>query len=200
MNLLLFETQKGDAFPIGERDSDGNQEVRKNSGRIGQLKKIIHETYRKLFNKLPYHERLCTQLRNSSELRVMHSPGVDPSEAHRRLDHFMKLSISKHTLWTWINGIVAIPGIFLTPIPGPNVFFFYPAARSLGHYLARKGARRTLMLDTIHFQEEPLIDEVQNDLKMDPEKVSAALSELEQRYNLFDLDKLLKRLNKDERE
>ena len=112
----------------------------------------------------------------------------------------MRSCVRKHTRWAWIDAIIAVAGINLFLLPGPNIAFFYPAARSLGHYFARTGARRILALKTLHFQVEPLIDEVQIHLKMNPEDASAVLLELKQRYNLDDLDLLLKTLTQHARE
>ena len=199
MNLLLFETLGGDTHPIGEKDGD-DHEVSAGPGKIGQLKRSIHETYRNLVSKLPYHERLCSQLRHSPDLRVYHAPGVDPAEARKKLRKFMRSCLSKHTLWAWIDGLGAILGIIVAPLPGPNVLSYYLAARGLGHYFARTGARRILAREDLHFQVEPLIDDLQIHLRENPQKTSSALSELEQRYNLGDLDKLLKPLKAHERE
>ncbi len=192
MNLLLFETLRGDTNPIGKIATGDDHQLSAGPGTIARLKVSIHKTYRKLASKIDYHERLCSHLRYSSELHVFHSPGVDPADAQRKLLGFMRSCIRKHTRWAWIDGIIAFAGIILAPLPGPNIAFFYPAARSLGHYYARTGARRILALKNLHFQVEPLIDEVQVHLKMNPEDASAVLLELKQRYNLDDLDQLLK--------
>ena len=200
MNLLLFETLRGDTHPIGERDSGDDHPVSAGPGTFGRLKGHIQTTYRVLANKIDYHERLCSHLRHSSGLHVFHSPGVDSTEARKTLRRFMRSCIKKHTRWAWIDGIIAIAGIILAPLPGPNIAFFYPAARSLGHYFARTGARRILALKTLHFQVEPLIDEVQIHLKRNPGEATAALLELKQRYYLDDLDLLLKPLTQDARE
>ena len=200
MNLLLFDTLQGDTHPIGEKDPADVHEVPAGSGKVGQLKRRIYETYRNLVSKLDYHERLCSKLRNHPDLWVFHSPGVDPNEARRKLRNFMKSCIRKHTVWAWIDGVIAVLGIILAPLPGPNIFFFYPAARSLGHYFARAGARNVLGRENLHFQIEPLIDEVQIHLKKNPEGAHEAISKLEQRYNLGDLEKLLKPLKEHERE
>ena len=199
MNLLLFETLQGDMHPVGEKDSD-DHEVSAGRGRVGQLKRSIHETYRNLVSKLPYHERLCSQLRHSPELTIYHAPGSDPAEARRQLHQFMRSCVRKHTLWAWIDGLGAILGIVVAPLPGPNVLSYYLAARGLGHYLARIGSRRVLAGEDVHFQVEPLIDDVQNHLRENPQETSASLSELEQRYNLSDLDRLLQPLKEHARE
>lgn len=200
MNLLLFETGQGDTHPIGEKDPADDHEVFAGSGKISRLKRRIYETYRNLVSKLNYHERLCSQLRHPPELRVFHSPDVDPDEARKKLRNFMRSRLSKHTLWAWIDGVTAVLGIILMPLPGPNVFFFYPAARSLGHYFARTGARNFLERVDLHFQAEPLIDEVQRHLKENPGGTNETISKLEQRYNLGDLEILLKPLGKHARE
>ena len=191
MNLLLFETRQGETHPIGERDPANDHEVSAGSGIIGRLKRRTYDTYRNLVSKLDYHERLCSQLRHPPDLRIYHPPGVDPEEARNKLLNFMNSCIKKHTIWTWINGVIAVLGIILAPVPGPNVFFFYPAARSLGHYFARTGARRVLRREDLRFQVEPLIDEVQTLLKENPGEAKSAILELEQRYNLEDLETLL---------
>ncbi len=194
MNLLLFETRQGKTHPIGEKDPADAHQVSAGPGIVDRLKQRINETYRNLVTKLDYHERLCSQLRHPPDLRVFHSPGVAPDEARKKLLDFMSSCFNKHTLWAWINGVTAVLGIILAPLPGPNVFFFYPAARSLGHYFARTGARMVLEREDLHFQVEPLIDEIQIHLKENPGGADRAISELEQRYNLSDLEKLLQPL------
>jgi hypothetical protein len=81
------------------------------------------------------------------------------------------------------------------PLPGPNIFFFYPAARTLGHYLARKGAQHALNCDKLSFHSEPLIDQVQNHLQ-DLKTVRDTLAGLVEHYQLPDLEKLLIPLGK----
>ncbi len=81
------------------------------------------------------------------------------------------------------------------PVPGPNIFFFYPAARTLGHYLARKGAQHALNCGKLSFHSEPLIDRVQNHLQ-DLKTVQDTLAGLVERYHLPDLERLLIPLGK----
>jgi hypothetical protein len=70
-------------------------------------------------------------------------------------------------------------------VPGPNVFFFYPAARALAHYFARVGAERALSLESV-FTPEPLIDQILERLG-DAEGVAEMVSSVEERYNIDSL-------------
>ena len=192
-NLLLFKTDKGDVYPIGGKDANA-YEASTEPQRTGSLRRSIHDTYKKLVSKIDYHERLCSQLRHSSDLLVLYPAEMNPAEAEQKLLRFIRLCINKHTLWTYIDGLIAILGIALAPIPGPNIFFFYPAARSLGHYFASTGARKIRGLKNLRFQGDPLIDKVQLSLGEDPEGVSSVISKLEEKYNIGDLSALLKPL------
>jgi hypothetical protein len=89
--------------------------------------------------------------------------------------------------------VLAFLGIFLFFVPGPNVFFFYPAIRTLGHYFARNGARNALELRHVAYQTEPLIDQVQS-LREDLERASETVLELQERYRLRDLSPVLAQL------
>ncbi len=196
MNLLLFQTQAGDPYPILEIVSRSEPGFATGSGRWSRIKKGVYQTYRRLMDRVDYHERLCSQLRHSTDLRVYHSSSIDSTEAQDRLRDFLRSCYSKHSRWVGIDAILAVVvGIPLMPLPGPNIFFFYPAARTLGHYWARKGALHALNCDNLSFHSEPLIDQVQNHLQ-DLKTVQDTLARLVERYHLPDLERLLIRLGK----
>ncbi len=196
MNLLLFETPGGRIYPVVEIVSAPSEGPVTGSGRWSRIKKGVYQTYRRLMDRVDYHERLCSQLRHASDLQVVHPSAIDSVEAQDRLRDFLRSCYRKHSRWVGINAILAIVvGIPLMPLPGPNIFFFYPAARTLGHYLARKGAQQALNCDNLSFHSEPLIDQVQNHLQ-DLRTMQDTLAELVQRYHLPDLERLLIPLGK----
>ena len=196
MNLLLFETSGGRTYPVVEIVSAPSEGPVTGSGRWSRIKKGVYQTYRRLMDRVDYHERLCSQLRHASDLQVVHPSSIDSVEAQDRLRDFLRSCYSKHSRWVGIDAILAIVvGIPLMPLPGPNIFFFYPAARTLGHYLARKGAQQALNCDNLSFHSEPLIDQVQNHLQ-DLRTMQDTLAELVQRYHLPDLERLLIPLGK----
>ncbi len=196
MNLLLFETPGGKIYPVVEIVSAPSEDVVTGSGRWSRIKKGVHQTYRRLMDRVDYHERLCSQLRHATDLQVYHPSSIHSAEAQDRLRDFLRSCYSKHSRWVGIDAILAIVvGIPLMPLPGPNIFFFYPAARTLGHYLARKGAQHALNCDNLSFHSEPLIDQVQNHLQ-DLKTMQDTLAELVERYQLPDLERLLILLGK----
>ena len=196
MNLLLFETSGGRIYPVVEIVSAPSEGLVTGSGRWSRIKKGVYQTYRRLMDRVDYHERLCSQLRHASDLQVVHPSAIDSVEAQDRLRDFLRSCYSKHSRWVGIDAILAIVvGIPLMPLPGPNIFFFYPAARTLGHYLARKGAQHALNCDNLSFHSEPLIDQVQNHLQ-DLGTMQDTLAELVERYHLPDLERLLIPLGK----
>ncbi len=196
MNLLLFETPDGRIYPVVEIVSAPSEGLVTGSGRWSRIKKGVYQTYRRLMDRVDYHERLCSQLRHATDLQVYHPASIDSAEAQDRLRDFLKSCYSKHSRWIGIDAILAIVvGIPLIPLPGPNIFFFYPAARTLGHYLARRGAKHALRCDNLVFRSEPLIDQVQSHLQ-DLKMVQDLLGELAARYHLQDLKKILTLLGK----
>jgi hypothetical protein len=50
---------------------------------------------------------------------------------------------------------------FLIPVPGPNLFLYYPALRTLSHYLARRGAWHGLRLKEKSLEPLPLISDIE---------------------------------------
>ena len=196
MNLLLFETHDGRIYPVVEIVSAPSEGLVTGSGRWSRIKKGVYQTYGKLMDRVDYHERLCSQLRHATDIQVYHPSSINSAEAQDRLSAFLKSCYSKHSRWVGIDAILAIVvGIPLIPLPGPNIFFFYPAARTLGHYLARVGARHALHCDNLVFRSEPLIDQVQTHLQ-DLETVPDLLEELVERYQLQSLEKILTLLGK----
>ncbi len=199
MNLLLFQTKAGDPYPILEIVSRPEPGFATGSGSWAAIKKGVYRAYRRLMDRIPYHERLCSQLRHVSDLQVVHPSTLSSGEAEDRLRAFLNTRHRKHSRWFRIDAVLSvvggIVGLPLIPLPGPNFLFFIPAARTLGHYLARKGAQHALNCDNLSFHSEPLIDQVQNHLQ-DLRNMQDNLAELIERYHLPDLERLLIPLGK----
>jgi hypothetical protein len=65
----------------------------------------------------------------------------------------------KHIFWFSIDfvitGVVIMFTPFLAPIPGPNIFFYYPFLRLLSHYRAILGAASGLRSSDVEFKDLP---------------------------------------------
>ena len=191
MNLLLFESRRGDALPVLEPLPDqARRQVRKTTSRWSRLQDRIRSTYRRLEERFDHDERLCSALHHVPELTIRHSTRLGGEGARELLGRFFRRQRLKHSAWLKVDVVLAGLGSILTPIPGPNVFFFYPAIRAFGHYTALRGVRDLGKLDRSSYVPEPLIDQVQSNLDR-LEKTRPLLVQLEQRYNLTDLEQRL---------
>jgi len=191
MNLLLFESRRGGALPVLEPlpKKEGRRR-RKTTSRWSRLQGRIRSTYRRLEERFDYDERLCSALHHVPELTVRHSTRLGGEGARELLLRFFKRHRLKHSAWLKVDVILAGLGSVLTPIPGPNVFFFYPAVRAFGHYTALRGVRDLGRVDRASFAPEPLIDLVQSNMDR-LETARPLLLQLEQQYNLTDLERRL---------
>ena len=190
MNLLVFRSPDGRAhFLLQQVDRPDPPETQEGSWWT-RLRSRIVDGYRRLRRHFAYQERMLGQLRHAEQLSVFHAVSFEPDRVERDLLKHLRVSHGKHTRWFILDAIVAGLGGILTPLPGPNVFFFYPAVRVLGHYLARKGARHAGRLPR-SINGEPLIDKVEESGPTGFERVAGELRLLEELYSMDPLAELL---------
>jgi len=193
MNLLFFETAAGEPFlavqsapePTGEA-SPGDETLWR------RIRSGVQDSYRKLKDRFDHAERVCSAIRHAQSLSVIHPARLSPEQVQKKLLDFFKLRYSKHGRWLVVDFLLAGAGSVLTPLPGPNVFFFYPAVRALSHYFARSGAGKGLQVE-LSFAAEPLLDSVESHLGR-LEAVEEPIQELERRYSVDGLMEQIKTL------
>ncbi len=190
MNLLVFHSPDGEAhFALQRVDRPDSAELL-GGNRWRRLRSRIVGGYRRLRQHFAYQERMLGRLRHAQHLSVYHAVGLEPDRVEKELLKHLRAGHRKHTKWFIVDAIVAGFGGILAPLPGPNVFFFYPAIRAMGHYLARKGVGHAFRL-SLSFDGEPLIDRVQEAGLPDLDRVRSELKLLEERYSMDPLDELL---------
>ncbi len=190
MNLLLFESPSGRVYPVLEFPPRTATWTQQEPAEPDSLREKIYRGYQKLEERVAYHERLCSTLRHVDHLRILHGCELEQAEIERRLATFFAQARRKHSRWLVVDITLALLGSLLTPIPGPNVFFLYPALRAYGHYCACKGVTNYRKLGMIQFETDALIDQVQNQIDQ-PEAIQPVIKQLEDRYNLVDLEERL---------
>ena len=196
MILLLFETRSKNLFPIHETLPQSSRTLPKpTDGRWVRLKAWVYNSYGALQERFDYQEKLCSYLRHAAHLEIYHPSVWSESKAREKFWNFLRGRRRKYAGWLGVDAVLALLGSLLTPLPGPNVFFLYPAVRGLSHHLARKGARRALKLSSISFRPESRIDTIQNQLDNLP-GIEETLRELEKRYNLTNLESQLALIKK----
>lgn len=120
---------------------------------VGRVSRAGHRYYQKLEDRIDPLERMVKALNYPGALRVWHAPG---RAASSEFSEFLRWQATKHMTWLVLDGVVTGVAVllapFTVPIPGPNVFFFYPFLRLLSHAQALRGVRRALRDRTIRFE------------------------------------------------
>jgi hypothetical protein len=110
-------------------------------GRLHRLRLLLERNYRKLESHFPISERLCSQLRFHNRVKLLVPDGLPEEEARRMFLSFLRKCVKSHGVWFLIDCFLALVGAALVWVPGPNVFFFYPALRAWAHYHAQSGGK-----------------------------------------------------------
>src|SRR4029077_15099263 len=91
----------------------------------------------------------------------------------------------KHIIWfsvdIGVSAVVLVFTPFLAPIPGPNVFFYYPFLRLISHYRAIQGCSHALRNRQIAFKCLPALGALEDNLRaprIDPQAVRATAESL----------------------
>jgi len=113
-------------------------------GRWPRFKAQLMEQYRKLEKKLPPAERLTARLRKVEAVEVIYPAELSEDAARQTFFEFLKNQVRHEETWKKRNAVLACLGAPLFLLPGPNVWFFYPAVRALGHYYAEAGCKKFL--------------------------------------------------------
>ncbi|HSR67079.1 MAG TPA: hypothetical protein VLU25_03995 [Acidobacteriota bacterium] len=195
MNVLLLRSPKGTLIPLVEAVQRSPNADGHGSGWWGRSKARIFSTYESLKEKLDYYEKVCADLRGAQRLKIVHPSRWSADEAEGLLQDFLESRRGHHLRWFQVDVVLAILGGFLMPLPGPNLFFFYPAARAFGHYHARQGAAAALQCRPWAGEADRRLDQVEKNLSR-LEDISSTLSELEERYGVAHLKKSLEALRK----
>lgn len=90
-------------------------------------------------------QRLLWHLRHESQAEILHPDDLDGAEALREVRAEFSRDVARHFRWMIIDGaIMAITGVVLTLIPGPNLLAWYFTFRAIGHFFSWRGARKGL--------------------------------------------------------
>jgi len=121
-------------WPEGEPRDGGKTRWRK-------IRVQIIRLYKHLEANFPFDEKLCAALLSADEIQVHYSPATPLEKVRKAWSHYLHHQRSRHHFWMCLDVGLACLGALLMPLPGPNLFFFYPAVRAYSHYYSWKGAR-----------------------------------------------------------
>lgn len=143
LDVLLWERSAEPVFYFEESRLPGAPMPRqKNPRRIAKIRDTLQRTYHAVEAQLPLAERFCSHLRLHDQV-MLHVPAhLSPETAEKLFLSFLEKCVKSHRRWLVIDGALALLGAALVWVPGPNIFFFYPALRALAHHLAQAGGRK----------------------------------------------------------
>ncbi len=115
---------------------------------MSRLIRAVRDGYYELQNRLDPMEQVFKRMRHAGPMRVHFSSARSESEARARLRSLLAGQRIRHGFWMIFDGLMALGMVplapVLVPIPGPNLFFYYPALRTFSHWLAWQGALSAL--------------------------------------------------------
>jgi hypothetical protein len=193
LDLIILDGNEKDLFIISDKPHEMPPSDSTGEGFFTRVLHRVQHAYAALEQRFDYQENVCATLRHATELLILHSPNLDSEEAGERFLRFLDQCRRKHSRWFWVDLVLALLGSLLTPIPGPNVFFLYPAARSLGHYFALSGTRKARQLEVVSYRVEPRLNRIKEQLSH-LDQVSQEIEELQELYGFSKLRALLERL------
>lgn len=195
MYLLFFQDSGGRTLQVCQEKRTARRRPSPEAGWLTRTRFKIRNAYERLKEKLNYYENLCSDMRKAEQIVVIHSQAVAPEHAERQIRQFFDVRYGHHRNWFRVDLILALLGSLLMPLPGPNVFFLYPAARAYGHHQARKGASHALGLQPWTYRMDGVLDRVESRLGQ-LSQARSDLADLEKRYGLDRLEKTLESLRR----
>jgi Mitochondrial K+-H+ exchange-related len=201
--VLYTEEQQVDPASSSDLSSDSSNPLDRfltrlasKKGRVARSLRnsivFVREAYAKLEDKIDPMERVLKRLRHTTELDLFYSPSLGESIALKKFEALLSRQKNKHALWAGVDFCLSIFSIALIPIPGPNVFLYYPALRTVSHYLARKGALQGLKLERKRLLPLPEISEIELFLNQQPSEFEKIRS-LAEKLKLEQLTPFLER-------
>jgi hypothetical protein len=159
---------------------------------------VVRGSYYKVEEKIDPMERVFKRLRHAPHLTLFYSPQAPQQTAVKTFDTLLTGQRRKHTFWMVVDCLMAVVALALTPllvpIPGPNLFLYYPGLRMISHYLARKGAVHGLRLNERKWVALPEIAEIETILSQEPStQEPGKIGELASRLKLERLPHFLAR-------
>ncbi|HYR84662.1 MAG TPA: hypothetical protein VE422_11340 [Terriglobia bacterium] len=135
---------------------------------IGRVLRSGHGYYVKLEDRIDPGERVLKAMASADRLIVHSIQAENGAQTAKEFERILKRQRAKHVVWFSIDllfcAVVVLFTPFLAPIPGPNVFFYYPFLRLLSHYRAIRGAAAGLRSRDIEFKSLPELRRLEENL------------------------------------
>ena len=122
---------------------------------VGKVLHAGYAYYLKLEVRIDPLERVLKAMASTPGFSVYYGRERDSEHVRQQLRSILKWQRVKHSAWFVIDLILSVVVLIFTPIlapiPGPNVFLYYPCLRLLSHYRALRGVVSCLHSSEIQF-------------------------------------------------
>ena len=136
---------------------------------VGRVLNAGHGYYKRLEDRIDPQERVLKAMNCSGQMRIYFAPGRDAAKMEERFEDLLRRQRWKHVFWisidTVVCGVVVAFTPILGPIPGPNIFFYFPFLRWLSHYRAIRGAAAALRSRGLEFKSLPELGGLEENLQ-----------------------------------
>jgi len=136
---------------------------------FGRVLSKGHEYYRKMEDRIDPGERVLKAMAFSERFVVYHGPERDSVSPGDRFRSILKRQRFKQIFWFVIDLLISSVAILFTPIlvpiPGPNVFLYFPVLRMLSHYRGIRGTNSGLRSTEIEFKCLPDLVRLEENLR-----------------------------------
>ena len=164
---------------------------------VGRTLKTGHDYYLKLEDRIDPVERMVKTMAAAGRFVVYYGPPSDSVRAEEELRGILRRQRRKHMFWfvvdVIVSGIVVVFTPVLAPIPGPNVFFYYPFLRLLSHYRALRGCAAGLYSREIEFKCLPELSGLEENLRA-PQLDRRTVQERAAHLKISGLEQFLERM------
>jgi hypothetical protein len=124
---------------------------------FGRMLRSVHEYYVKLEDRIDPVERVLKAMASTTRFVVY-------ARERAEFEGALKRQRWKHVFWFTVDFIITPFTLLLVPIPGPNLFLYYPFLRMLSHYRAIRGALSALKSKDIEFKGLPELSGLEDNL------------------------------------
>ena len=164
---------------------------------VGGVLGKAHDYYLKLEDRIDPGERVLKAMASTERFVVYHGPSRDSIDPRTRFRGALKRQRFKHLFWFIIDLVISAVAILFTPIlapiPGPNIFLYFPILRALSHYRGISGTNSGLRSGEIEFKCLPDLVGLEENLRT-PSFDRRAVLAMAERMKIRGLGQFLERM------
>jgi K+-H+ exchange-related protein len=129
---------------------------------VGRTLSSAYNYYVKLEDRIDPQERVLKAMGSAERFTIHFIRKEGGGSIGAEFHGVLRRQRLKHIFWfiidLFVSAIVVVFTPVLAPIPGPNVFFYYPFLRLLSHYQALRGTRVGLAYEGLEFKSLPEVN------------------------------------------